>query len=61
MFLVKFDDGWEVCEALVTNQIEASSPRYDVMAYFAIFTAREKEREESEGEATTMKQQSQQP
>jgi len=39
MLLVEFYDGREVCETLISDQVQTASPRYDVMTDFTIFTA----------------------
>ena len=37
VLLIKFYNCRELCEALISNQVEAPSPRYDIVTDFTIF------------------------
>ena len=39
--LIEFNDGWQVAEGLVSNEIQPASPRDDVMAHLVVLTGGE--------------------
>jgi len=39
VLLVELNDCWEVCERLVSDEVEPSTSRDDVMAHFVVLTA----------------------